>query len=66
MIVDKNLKDKVINILSEHKAPNVGALGGMGTRMICSCGYIVDGMPFESHVAEKLLQSNDVIISDTE
>lgn len=55
---EKNIKEKLVEVLSLHKAPNVGALGGMGTRITCLCGLIVDGPSLEEHIADKIIEAS--------
>lgn len=49
-------KQKLVTVLEAHAAEKSGALGGMGTRTKCICGFISDGYSMENHIADKLME----------
>lgn len=54
-------KQKIVKVLEAHKAESSGALGGMGTRTRCVCGFISDGYSIENHIADKLIEAGVII-----
>lgn len=58
------IKQKLVTVLEAHAAEKSGALGGMGTRTKCICGFISDGYSMENHIVDKLMELDINILSE--